>query len=150
MPELTEEQIEFLNIVVYNNKKWTLNSEGKVDVDCSVYMNDVEGIKRTEIPVKFGVVNGYFYCNHNNLTTLKNLPDCLVGGYHTINCKNNNLSNYFKNIKEEDFPQWKWLYWFDVLQEYPFLINIGKKYLSINDLKYILNKYPQTKLYYRD
>ena len=143
--KLTEEQIEFLDKVCKSS--WILNENGEVDVDGGVYM---DGLGLTEIPIKFGKITGSFYCNVNNLTTLKNLPDCLVGGYHTINCKNNNLSNYFKNIKEEDFPQWKWLYWFDVLQEYPFLINIGKKYLSINDLKYILNKYTQTKLYLKD
>ena len=155
---LSEEQIEFLNKVC--DGTWTLNSKGEVDVDGSVNMVNM---KLTQIPVKFGKVSGYFDCSHNQLTSLKGSPTSVGGDFRCSNnqltslignpifiegyfyCYNNQLTDYFKNIKEQDFPHWDILYWFDVLKEYPFLVNIGKKY--IKDLKEHLNKLPQTKLY---
>ena len=140
--QLTKEQIEFLNKVCYN--RWTLNENGKVDVDGGVSMNNT---KLTEIPVKFGRVGGWFHCANNNLTTLKNCPDWIYG---QITFYKNPLTNYFKNIKEEDFPHWRKLHHSLVLGEYPFLINIIKKYMNEEILKFYLNEYPLTKLYYRD
>ena len=139
--QLTKEQIEFLDMVCYGIKYWKLNSEGKVDVDGSV---DIGNMNLTEIPVKFGIVSGNFWCFNNQLTSLKNAPKTIVGG--RFYCSKNNLTNYFKNIKEEDFPHWDKFNWGSILEEYPFLINIGKKYLS-KDFKYYLDNYPQTKLY---
>ena len=138
--ELTKEQIEFLDRVCSRRDEWKLNSNGEVDVDMSVF---IVRMNLTEIPVKFGRVDGDVNCYDNNLTTLKNCPDS-VSGY--FRCQLNNLTNYFKNIKEEDFPHWDKFNWGSILEEYPFLINIGKKYLS-KDFKYYLDNYPQTKLY---
>jgi hypothetical protein len=160
---LTKEQIRFLDNVCED--KWKLNSKGVVDVDGHIEIYDM---KLTEIPVKFGRVNGYFNCGYNKLTTLKNCPDS-VGSWFSCNNNNitsldcikeshieqslflgdNNLTDYFKNIKEEDFPYWKNLHWGDVIPEYPFLINIGKKYFKNDGLKYYLNEYPSTKLYFK-
>ena len=167
--ELTKEQIKFLDEVVSGT--WKLNSNGEVDVKGWVGM---QGMNLTEIPVKFGSVwgdfncsmnqlislknsptsvGGNFYCYFNNLTSLEGSPSSVGGGW--FDCSRNNLTNktnltnYFKNTKEEDFPHWGKLNWNFVLQEYPFLINIGKKYLS-KDFKYYLDKYPQTKIYYED
>ena len=158
--KLTEEQIEFLDRVC--DGSWKLNSDGEVDVDGSVYMSYMN---LKEIPVKFGRVKGDFLCSDNQLTSLKNAPTSIgasfscsknqltslknapktiVGG--RFYCSKNNLTNYFKNIKEEDFPHWDKFNWGSILEEYPFLINIGKKYLS-KDFKYYLDNYPQTKLY---
>jgi len=137
--KLTKEQIEFLDDVCTG--KWILNEDGEVDVDSSVNMIEMQ---LTEIPVKFGRVEGHFDCSHNNLTTLKNCPDFVGGCFYFYD---NNLTDYFKSIKEEDFPHWDKLSGV-ILSEYPFLINIGKKYMI--DLKYILNIAPQTKLYYKD
>jgi hypothetical protein len=141
--ELTKEQIKFLNF--HCTGKWTLNENGEVDVEGSVW---IKNTTLTEIPVKFGGVNKYFSCDNNNLTTLKNLP-YYVGDWIFFNIQGNNLTEYFKSIKEEDFPHWGKLLWFPVLKEYPFLVNIGKKYI-INALKFHLDEIPQTKLYYRD
>jgi hypothetical protein len=145
--ELTEEQRKFLECAcgfAYGDGKWTLNENGKVDVDGAVY---IRSENLTEIPVKFGEVKGEFSCSYNNLTTLKNCPDFISGSFY---CSYNNLIEYFKNIKEEDFPHWKDLIWVWMLEEYPFLINIGKKYLHRDSLKEYLILYPLTKLYYRD
>ncbi len=140
--KLTQEQIDFLDKVCRGRKNWTLNSDGEVDV--AVAVNIRGGI--TEIPVKFGRVEGEFSCSYNNLTALKNYPNFISGNFY---CYDNPLKEYFKNIKEEDFPHWDKLDWDVVLGEYPFLINIAKNYID-DDLWGILNKYPQTKLYYKD
>jgi hypothetical protein len=138
--KLTQEQIEFLNGVCYGI--WTLNSEGKIDVDGNVIMM---GLSLFEIPVKFGKVDGSFHCVNSNLKTLKNCPD-FVGGEH-FHIGYNLLTEYFKNLKEEDFPHWDKLDWANILFEYPFLVNIAKKYVKNKNLKDFVNIYPLTKLY---
>jgi hypothetical protein len=107
--ELTEEQIKFLDIVCFG--VWVFNDKGEVDVEGNISIRK-KGL--TQIPVKFGRVSGDFSCSWNNLTTLKNCPD-YVGEEFFI--YSNNLTDYFKSIKEEDFPHWKNLEWLDVLRE---------------------------------
>ncbi len=151
---LTSEQIDFLNeacktlykITQFNDvySEWTY-SNGKVDVEGNVNMS---GFGLTEIPVKFGEVSGCFDCSYNNLTTLKNCPDN-IGEDFSI--EGNNLTEYFKNLKEEYLEIWgSKLDWDDVLREYPFLINIFKRNSYRLAVEKYLNKHPMTKLYYRD
>ena len=137
--KLTEQQIEFLDRVCSGRDNWKLNSNGEVDVERDV---DICHLNLTEIPIKFGRVGGDFWCYGNQLTSLEFAPK-IVGG--KVYCSFNKLTNYFKNIKEEDFSHWDKLNWVVILQEYPFLINIGKKY--IKDLKGYLKEYPLTKIY---
>jgi hypothetical protein len=139
--KLTEEQIEFLDMVCNGRKYWKLNSNGEVDVDGGVFM---QSMNLTEIPVKFGVVKGQFFCIDNNLTTLKNAPTLVVN--NMFSCHGNNLKEYFKNIKDEDFSYWWWDWW-DILKEYPFMINFTKKYLGKETFTLVLNRIPQTKIY---
>jgi hypothetical protein len=142
--ELTQEQIEFLDAVCEG--MWELNNNGKVDVDGNVFM-DGRNRNITEIPVKFGKIEGWFSCADSNLTTLKNCPDSIVFDFY---CEKNNLTDYFKSIKKEDFPHWENLPWGLVLDEYPFLINIAKKYLDRERWGNCLENIPLTKLYYKD
>jgi len=141
--KLTQEQIEFLN--VHCKGKWTLNENGEVDVDGGVTIFE-NGL--TDLPVKFGKVKETFFCYNVGITTMEKYPTS-VGG--SLMCYTRNLTDYFKNIKEEDFPHWDKMNWLGLLDEYPFLINIGKKYapymMGQYDLNYVLNKFPQTKLY---
>ena len=137
--ELTKEQIEFLDKVCFGRDNWKLNENGEVDVDGNVYMSSMN---LTEIPVRFGSVGGSFHCNDNQLTSLKGCPKSIR---HTFYCYYNNLTNYFKTIKEKDFPHWKNLHWGWTLEEYPFLINIAKKYAK--NWRVYLDECPQTKLY---
>ncbi len=137
--KLTDDQMDFLDYVCQGNK-WTLTPEGKVDVDGWVTIEECLG----RIPVKFGRVNGSFECIDNGLTTLENCPDYTTDNFY---CEYNNLTDYFKNIKEGDFLLWSKLNWKMVLKEYPFLINIGKKYINKRDFKWYLKINPQTKLY---
>ncbi len=177
--ELTIEQIEFLNRVVVGfgddgwrngrrlfRSSWKLNNYGRVDTHKSV---DMSNMKLTEIPVKFGRVEGYFNCSDNQLTTLKNCPT-YVGSDFVCNDNdltslktpylkfgysfskfyfngNPRLNDYFKSIKRKDFKYWGRIEWVYVLKEYPFLINIGKRYLNERNLKYLLERYPHLKLY---
>ena len=144
--KLSAEQKIFLNVGCNSSgSRWVINkSNGKVDVFGSF---DMANLKWKEIPVKFGKVSINFCCQGNNLTSLKNCPD-EIGGL--LICSNNQLTNYFKNIKEGDFPHWDKLSWNRNLGQMPFLINIAKKYISKNKLKFYLNTYPLLKLYYKD
>ncbi len=176
--ELTKEQEKFLDEVCTHhsgNVSWNLNRYGNVDVKGNVSMRHNN---LSEIPVPFGRVEGYFDCSYNQLTTLKNLPKYIGGSFNCsynqlttlktpylrfgtshryssffisngYEFKGNPLTDYFKDIKRRDFKHWWRLNWDDVLEEYPFLINFAKYELHKYNLKNYLNKYPQTKLYYK-
>ena len=71
----------------YDITDYTINSDGSIDVDCSVYIR----FKRlTKLPLKFGRVSGDFDCSHNNLTSLEGCPGW-VG--RNFDCHNNNLTS---------------------------------------------------------
>ena len=160
--ELTKEQMEFLNKVCDGKYNWAIDPKGNIEVIGDV---DMRFMKLTEIPVKFGKIGAHFYCSNNQLTTLKNCPDVVYYGFDCsynkltslefaptsvwgdFYCSNNQLTNYFKNIKEEDFPHWDKLYWGSIIEEYPFLINTGKKYMTKEEFRGYLEKFPQTKIY---
>ena len=60
----------------YGIKRYTINN-GMVDVDGDVNLSDRDLDK---LPLKFGIVTGYFYCQWNKLTSLEGSPK-EVGGY---------------------------------------------------------------------
>jgi hypothetical protein len=71
----------------YNIKNYTINSDNSVDVNDNVYLYN----KRLKsIPLNFNIVNGYFYCDNNNLTSLKGCPVRVGNGFY---CDNNNLTS---------------------------------------------------------
>jgi hypothetical protein len=121
--KLTQKQIDFLDIVC-SNHGWTVDSNGEVS-SMGVWMSNM---KMTEIPVKFSDISG------------------------TVFIRGNNLTEYFQNIKEEDFPfPVGRLDYNEVLDEYPFLINIIKKHTDgRKHLNHLINTYPLTKLYLKD
>jgi hypothetical protein len=83
---LNEKQKSFLDKVVEGT--WSINPDTDfIDVDGNVNMI-LMGF--TEIPVKFGDVDGYFYCLHNHLSSLEGAPQS-VGGY--FNCNHNKLTS---------------------------------------------------------
>jgi hypothetical protein len=67
---------------------YTINPDNTIDVDGSVKLNDRLGDMK-KLPVKFGKVSGYFWCDGNKLTTLEGCPN-YVGGYFF--CDGNNLT----------------------------------------------------------
>ena len=66
-------------------KKYTINSQGEIDVDGGVNLRS----KSFKVfPYKFGKVNGYFDIGSNpNLISLKNCPDCVEGYFSCSVCK---------------------------------------------------------------
>ena len=85
--ELTQEQVQWLND--YTNGTWTLNPQtGLVDVkgsfNCSEQgLTDFKG-------VRFGVVDGYFYCENNALTSLVGAPLKVGDDFY---CDDNSLTS---------------------------------------------------------
>jgi len=162
--KLTTTQKGFLDNVCGGRKGWTLNKNGEIDVPHTVWCDDVLRMFNVksleEFGIQFGEVRGDFRICNNNLTSLNGTPRKLINQYKDtefyfgdhdpiIYTSGNNLTDYFKSIKEDEFPLWENLHWGAVSEEYPFLINIGKKYMDRDDLKYILRDYPSTKLYFK-
>ena len=71
-----------------NIKNYTINDKGEVDVDGDVHLS---GLGLTEFPsfIQFGTVKWNFFCNNNNLTTLKGAPKKVGLGFY---CSFNNLT----------------------------------------------------------
>ena len=92
-----EEYISFL-CDKYKIRNWSINN-GLVDVNGYVILSDI-GLDK--LPINFGKVNGGFYCQNNNLTTLKGSPR-YVGGHFW--CQDNELTTLEEGPIEvgEDF-----------------------------------------------
>jgi hypothetical protein len=70
-----------------NITNWTVNSDGTVDVDGDVYLNQ-SGLEK--LPLKFGKVSGHFICYSNQLTSLEGAPREVGGGFY---CWRNQLTS---------------------------------------------------------
>lgn len=68
-------------------KNYTINDDLTVDVDGDVILFNK---LLTEIPVQFNVVNASFYCNDNNLTSLKGCPKIVK---YQFDCSHNKLTS---------------------------------------------------------
>ena len=91
-------------------KKYTINDKGEIDVNGYV---DLGSGKFKELPYKFGKVGGYFNLSGcENLISLKNCPNEVVGNFHCSKnknlvtlegCPNELHTNFFctENIKLE-------------------------------------------------
>ena len=84
-----DELLEWVTLICdkYRIKNWTLNREGLVDVDGSV---ELDNIKLTRLPLRFGWVSGSFYCDNNQLTTLEGAPKKVGRDFY---CHNNYLTS---------------------------------------------------------
>ena len=78
----------------YNIKNYTINSDGSIDVNGSVYLNDKN---LTELPLKFNKVGGDFDCSGNYITSLLRCPK-EVGGY--FYCSGNFITSLLRCPKE--------------------------------------------------
>ena len=81
-------------------KRSTLNKDGTYDVDGNVYLDSM-GL--TEIPLKFGKVNGNFSCSNNSLTNLVGSPIEVNGGFY---CYNNQLTSLIGCPKYVGYDFW--------------------------------------------
>jgi hypothetical protein len=71
----------------YNIENYTINSDNSIDVDGDV---DLWNKVLTSIPLNFNIVNGYFDCSDNHLTSLRGCP-VRVGGW--FSCSYNILTS---------------------------------------------------------
>ena len=71
----------------YGIVNYTINSDNSVDVDGDV---DLWNKVLTSIPLNFNIVNGWFGCGWNHLTSLKGCP-VRVGSW--FSCSNNKLTS---------------------------------------------------------
>ena len=154
------DEIEFIksrDFWVDDNFTITVNENGELNIKSVVsfeqtfgYVGNacsVNGKNLGKLPIKFGHVDGGIDLAGCGLTTLENLPKTMFGSLHLYS---NDLTDYFMNIKEEDFHLWENLGWYYIIKEYPFLINLAKKYNredSLAPLKRLINENPLTKLY---
>ena len=72
--------------IEYGIENYTINN-GLVDVNGDV---DLSSKNLTKLPIKFGVIIGYFSCDDNQLTSLEGAPQ-FVGSY--FYCHNNKLTS---------------------------------------------------------
>lgn len=73
----------------YHIYNWCINDKtGLIDVYGDV---DLKSRNLTKLPLKFGVIKGYFNCGLNRLKTLENCPTEVLGEY--FSCHNNSLTN---------------------------------------------------------
>ena len=85
---LTQEQVELLNAGIRDSRWWINTETGLVDVGIggivwsNLGLTDFKGIK-------LGTVEGNFYCNNNQLSSLEGAPQVLGMGFY---CQNNQLN----------------------------------------------------------
>ena len=70
----------------YGIKNWSINKDGLVDVNGNV---DLRSKGLTELPLRFGMVSGYFICSYNKLANLEGAPESVDGSFW---CHNNELT----------------------------------------------------------
>ncbi len=71
----------------YKIVNYTINSDNSVDVNGNVWLYNK---KLKSIPLNFNIVNGWFNCGNNYLTSLKGCP-VRVGDW--FSCRNNDLTS---------------------------------------------------------
>jgi hypothetical protein len=71
----------------YGIINFEINKDGSVDVKDDVH---IEGLYLTEMPLRFNKVYGNFYCDSNNITSLKGSPNWVSGNFE---CSNNNIKS---------------------------------------------------------
>lgn len=100
-----------INIVceIYRIDNYTINDDYSIDVHGRV---DLSNKELYEIPLKFNNIYGDFLINMNNLTSLKNSPKYIEGGFSCYsndlksleNCPECTVINFgFNNIKTIEF-----------------------------------------------
>jgi hypothetical protein len=76
-----------IEITDYIHGKWEINSNGEIDVDGDVILNDYD---KSELDCKFGKIIGNFYCTENKFISLKGFPYEVTEDF---DCSNNKLEN---------------------------------------------------------
>jgi hypothetical protein len=84
----------------YDIKNYTINSDNSVDVDGDV---DLWDKKLTSIPLNFNIVNGYFECSYNYLTSLKGCPIRVGDGFYCYSNKLTSLQHSPQYVESGNF-----------------------------------------------
>lgn len=82
----SREEVEAI-LEKYNIENYTINNDLTVDVDGDV---NIIMCRSPFIPIKFGIVSGYFACYQNRLTTLLGAPREVGGDF---DCSYNDLTS---------------------------------------------------------
>ena len=72
----------------YGIKNYTINSDGSIDVNGDVWLDEKN---LTKLPLKFNKVNGWFDCSVNRLTSLDGCPKEVIGSFYCYD--NNNITS---------------------------------------------------------
>ena len=83
---MTEQEINDI-CKKYNIENYTINPDGSIDVDGSVY---ISGYRLSKLPLKFNRIRYNFYCGNNLLTTFENFP--IEVGFN-FNCSYNLITS---------------------------------------------------------
>jgi hypothetical protein len=84
----------------YKIKNYTINSDNSVDVDDNVKLRDKD---LKSIPLNFNIINGYFDCGYNNLTSLKGCPVRVGSMFSCYGNKLTSLQHSPQYVENGDF-----------------------------------------------
>lgn len=91
----TREQIEsWLDSMEIDG--YIIKDDLTVDVTCSI--ENLSNKNLSSMPIKFDVIEGYFTCNHNKLTTLEGCPNHVCGDFFCYDNKLTSLEHCPKKI----------------------------------------------------
>jgi hypothetical protein len=78
---LTNDEIYIIDTICkrYSIRRYTINMDGSIDVRGDV---DLSSRMLTKIPIKFNVVDGFFNCNDNYITSLEGCPIEVGGAFY--------------------------------------------------------------------
>jgi hypothetical protein len=122
----------------YGINDYTINEDGFVNVDGSV---DLNNCNLTEIPIKFGRINGDFKCAFNRLVNLKNSPTYV---YKNFYCNGNYLTTLFEGPKVVNGEYWCSRNNLKDIQGFPESFQ-SDLYIVMNPICEILNIVPEKK-----
>jgi hypothetical protein len=80
----------------YYIRNYSINPDGSINVRGDVSLSST-GL--SELPLKFGIVSGSFYCYLNQLTSLEGSPNYVGGSFECFNNKLTSLEGLSKIIK---------------------------------------------------
>lgn len=98
---ITKEEKDKIDLICkeYNIKKYTINSDGAIDVAGDVTLTNKHLF---ELPLRFNKVSGSFYCMFNELSNLKGSPS-IVGGNYDVSCNRLTSLQGMPNVIAGDF-----------------------------------------------
>jgi hypothetical protein len=124
------EQFEDIDAICrkYKIRNYTINSEGSISVEGEV---DLEDKGLTKLPIKFKEVSGTFWCDNNDLTSLKGCPERVGGGFGCWNNKLTSLEGCPKYVNGDFYCYNNNIYTFEGIPDYT---HIGSGFICHGNL----------------